>query len=73
MHILFQTNSMLVEFSDCASNATGVHGSFSVQAGIKPLLISQSLHQTRHDYLEYEQILALLDEGILKDVSVSFG
>jgi hypothetical protein len=37
---------------------------------------SQTLHylqQTRHDHLEFEQILALIDEDSLKDVAVSFG
>jgi hypothetical protein len=44
-----------------------------VQAGMKMLLIAQTLLQQRHDYLEFEQILALIDEDSLKDVSVSFG
>jgi hypothetical protein len=41
---------------------------------MKALLIySQTLQQTRHNDLVFEQILALLDEESLKDVSVSFG
>jgi hypothetical protein len=41
---------------------------------MKALLIySQTLLQPRHDDLVFEQILALLDEESLKDVSVSFG
>jgi hypothetical protein len=35
--------------------------------------IKQILQQMRHDYREFEQILALLDEESLKDVFVSFG
>jgi hypothetical protein len=37
------------------------------------LIYSQALQQPRHDDLGFEQILALLDEESLKDVSVSFG
>jgi hypothetical protein len=37
------------------------------------LIYSQTLQQPRHAYLVFEQILALLDEESLKDVSVSFG
>ena len=45
-----------------------------MQKGMKALLIySQTLQQPRRDYLVFEQILALLDEESLKDVSVSFG
>jgi hypothetical protein len=42
-----------------------------VQKGIKAQLIYSQ--QPRHDDLVFEQILALLDEESLKDVSVSFG
>jgi hypothetical protein len=44
-----------------------------VQAGMKTPLNSQALLETRHDCIELEQILALLEEESLKDVSVSFG
>ena len=37
------------------------------------LLISQALQQTRIDDIEFEQIMELVDEESLKDVSVSFG
>jgi hypothetical protein len=44
-----------------------------VQAGMKTPRIKQNLQQMWYDYREFEQILALLDEESLKDVSVSFG
>jgi hypothetical protein len=40
---------------------------------MKTPLMTQTLQQTWHDEIEFEQIMALLDEESLKDVSVSFG
>jgi hypothetical protein len=59
--------------SGWAGNATRVHGTFPVQAGIKTPLITKTFQETRYDDIEFEQILALLDEESLKDVPVSFG
>jgi len=37
------------------------------------LLNSQALQQYRIESIDFEQIMALIDEESLKDVSVSFG